>query len=66
MQKSKAEHYLHFVWTTQQLHPLLTPEVEKSVYRCIQVEAKRLKCAVLALGGLPDHVHLAVRKRQPL
>ncbi len=61
MSESKAEYYLHFVWTTQQRCPLLVPDVEASVYRCIQAEAKRLRCTVLALGGMPDHVHLAVK-----
>lgn len=27
----------------------------------MQAEARRLRCAVLALGGMPDHVHLAVK-----
>jgi len=61
MSESKAEYYLHFVWTTQQRCPLLTPQVEASAYRCLQAEARRLRCAVLALGGMPDHVHIAVR-----
>ena len=61
MSESKAEYYLHFVWTTQQRCPLLTPDVEASVHRCIQAEAKRLRCSVLAIGGMPDHVHLAVK-----
>ena len=61
MSETKAEYYLHFVWATKQRHPLLTPEVEASVYRCIQGEAQRLRCAVLALGGMPDHIHLAVK-----
>jgi len=61
MQESKGEYYLHFVWATQQRTPLLTPELEESVYRCIQAEARRLRCAVLALGGMSDHVHLAVK-----
>jgi putative transposase len=61
MSESKAEYYLHFVWTTQQRTPLLTPDIEASVFRCIQAETKRLRCVVLALDGMPDHVHLAVK-----
>ena len=61
MQESKGEYFLHFVWTTQQRHPLLIPEVERSVHRCLQSEAQRLRCSVLAVGGMPDHVHLAVK-----
>ena len=61
MSESKGEYYLHFVWTTQQRCPLLIPDVEASVQRCLQSEAKRLRCGVLAIGGMPDHVHLALK-----
>ena len=61
MPESKGKYYLHFVWTTQQRHPLLVPEVEVSVQHCLQSEAQRLRCSVLAIGGMPDHVHLALK-----
>ena len=61
MPESKAEYYLHFVWTTQQRTPLLTPDVEASLHRCIQAEARRLRCVVLALDGTAHHVHLVLQ-----
>jgi len=61
MRRSKAEIYLHLVWGTWGSLPLVTEEIERSVYRCIESEAQRLKCIVLAIGGMPDHVHLVVR-----
>src|SRR5579872_3671135 len=61
MRHTKAEIYLHFVWATEKREPLLIPEVERSVYHCIQNEAVRLRCVVMAMGGMPDHVHLLVR-----
>ena len=61
MRQTKAEIYLHFVWATYQRMPLVAPEIERDVHRCIESEAKRLKCATLAIGGMPDHVHLFVR-----
>jgi REP element-mobilizing transposase RayT len=39
---------------------MITPEVETLVYRAIEAQAQRLGCSVLAIGGMPDHVHLAV------
>ncbi|HZO90494.1 MAG TPA: IS200/IS605 family transposase [Chthonomonadaceae bacterium] len=60
-QSSKAEIYLHFVWATRGRQLLLTPESEREVYRCIEQEARRLDCQVLAIGGMPDHVPLAVK-----
>ncbi len=61
MQRSKAEIYLHFVWTTHRRLPLIAPEIEPRLYGCILRECRRLGCEVLAIGGIPDHVHLAVK-----
>jgi len=61
MQRSKIEIYLHIVWATNHRTPWLTPEIERAVYRCISDEITRCKCEVLALNGMPDHVHLVVK-----
>ena len=58
MSRSLTEINLHFVWATKKCEPVLTAQWEPMVYRCIQKECRRLKCTVLALGGLEDHVHL--------
>ena len=60
MRRSKAEVYLHLVWATHNRQPWLTPELAPPVYGCIETVARRLGCTVLALGGMPDHVHLVV------
>jgi len=60
MGHSKLEYYLHLVWSTYQREPLLVGDTEVLIYACIRAEARRMNCAVLALGGLADHVHLAV------
>ncbi len=61
MRRSKSEVYLHLVWSTHNRQPWLTPERTPPVYHCIISVAKRLGCTVMAIGGMPDHVHLAVR-----
>ena len=61
MRRSKSEIYLHFVWATWQRRPWVTEAIERDVYRCIENEARQLNCAVLALNGMPDHVHLLVQ-----
>ncbi len=60
MRRSKAEVYLHLVWATHNRQPWLTPALIPPVYACIETVARRLGCTVLALGGMPDHVHLIV------
>jgi putative transposase len=58
MGRSKVEIYLHFVWATKGRQPWLVGDVERAAHRCIQSEAREMGCEVLALGGMPDHVHL--------
>jgi len=60
MARSYNRIYLHFVWATVYRKPLVTPDRERAIYRCIQNEAQKLGATVIALGGMPDHVHLAV------
>ncbi len=58
MRRSKIHVYLHIVWGTWERQPLIAPQIERSVYRCIEREARRLKCKVFAIGGTSDHVHM--------
>lgn len=60
MQRSKTEFYYHFVWATYRRIPLLNEKWEPEVHACIRHEAIRQGARVLALGGIADHVHLAV------
>ena len=56
-----TELYLHCVWATWDRLPLLTPEVEPQIYATIAAKCMALKCYVLAIGGVEDHIHLLVR-----
>jgi REP element-mobilizing transposase RayT len=61
MRRNKLSLFVHLVWATWDRAPLLTPEIERAVWRCVESEAVRMGCHVLAINGMPDHVHLAVR-----
>ena len=37
---------------------MITPEIERRLHRNIESEARKMGCTVLALNGMPDHVHL--------
>ena len=39
---------------------LVEPDIERGLYRYITQACKDDKCPVLAIGGMPDHVHLLV------
>ena len=58
MQRSKIEIYLHFVWTTKKRAMWVTPDIERRIYRCIGSQVVKCKCRMLAIGGMPDHVHV--------
>ena len=53
--------YLHCVWSTWDRLPLIKPEIEWRLYASIIAKCKELKCELVAIGGIEDHVHLLVR-----
>ena len=52
--------YLHFVWETWDRLPLITDQ-ENLIYKAILEKCKTLGVTAIAIGGMPDHVHLLVR-----
>ena len=61
MRTNKIELYVHLVWATWDRQPLITPEIERDLYRSIGDIAHSLGCRVLAINGMPDHVHVLLR-----
>ena len=53
--------FVHFVWMTAARTPIITPDCERRLFRCIEANARKLDCHVLALNGTYDHVHLLVQ-----
>ena len=51
---------VHFVWTTRERLPLIAPEGEKRLWRFIEATCTEIRCETLAVGGMPDHIHLLV------
>jgi putative transposase len=60
MPHSRNNGYYHFVWSTWDRTPLLTPDKEAHTHGLIRQQCRMLKADVLALNGMPDHVHLLV------
>ncbi len=58
MGQNLIEVSLHFVWATWDRLPLVEPEIERDLYRYISKVCQDDDCDVLAIGGMPDHVHL--------
>jgi putative transposase len=60
MRRNKLALYLHLVWATWDRLPLITPAVERRLYRNIESQVREMKGTVLALNADSTHVHLVV------
>jgi putative transposase len=52
--------YYHVVWGTRDRQPLITSEREGPVHRCLRKAAEHHNIVVHAVGGVDDHVHMAI------
>ena len=52
-------HY-HLIWATYQREPWLTENIERQIYGTILSKAKDLDCIIHAIGGIEDHIHIAI------
>ena len=53
--------YLHLVWATWDRLPLIIPAIEPNLYAAMAKKCADLRCQLIAIGGIIDHVHLLVR-----
>jgi putative transposase len=60
MRRNKLAIYVHLVWATWDRLPLIDAAGERRLYREIESEALKMQCTVLALNGMPDHVHVVL------
>jgi REP element-mobilizing transposase RayT len=61
MRGTRVALFVHLIWATWNREPLLTPDIERAVYRCLEATCRELGAEVLALGGIEDHLHLVAR-----
>ena len=52
--------YYHLVWATKWPQPLITPDIEPMIYGFVRAKAVGLGAIVYAIGGIEDHVPMAV------
>lgn len=52
--------FFHLVWATKDRFPFITPELASKLYPYIGGIARNIKCELLIIGGMPDHVHLLI------
>lgn len=56
-----TQNFYHVVFSTKRRAPWIDAELEPRLYGFLNGIARDLSCEVLALNGMPDHVHLVVR-----
>ncbi len=52
--------YYHIVTATKNRQPLISPEMEPTLFGYLKSKAYDLKGTVFAINGVSDHVHLVV------
>ncbi len=66
MPSAYTQNFYHAVFSTKGRAQLITADLEERLYPFIGGILRDLRCALLAIGGMPDHVHLLVRYRADL
>ena len=61
MLSSCAHLYLHLVWATWDRQPFIREDLWAPLYLAIAAASEELRCQVIEIGGVADHVHLLVR-----
>lgn len=58
----------HVVTATKYRDPVIVGEIEETIYSSFHNTAKEIECAILKMGGMPDHVHTvaAIRPKMPV
>lgn len=66
MPTAYTQNFSHTVFSTKDRALLILPELEARLYPFIGGILRDLRCQLLAINGMPDHVHLLIRYRADL
>lgn len=60
MPQSLANVVVHVVFSTKDRHPLIDPAIRAPLHAYLATVARNTGCECFRIGGVADHVHLAV------
>jgi len=66
MPTAYTKNFYHAVFSTKQRKELIGPKIEKRLYKFLGGIVRNLRCKLLAVNGMPDHVHLLIQYRADL
>jgi len=58
MPQSLVQNYLHIVFSTKNLSPLITPEYENELFGYMAGISKKLESPSIKIGGHLNHIHI--------
>jgi REP element-mobilizing transposase RayT len=66
MPTAYTQNFYHTVFSTKHRASLIVPDLEARLYPFMGGILRDLRCQLLAINGMPDHVHLLIRYRADL
>ena len=66
MPSAYTQNYYHMIFSTKQRANLITPGLEERLYPFMGGIVRDLRCTLLAINGMADHLHMLVRYRADL
>ena len=66
MPQSLSHILIHLIWSTNERHPWLTPGIREKAHAYLAGAVRQCACEAYRVGGVADHVHLAVRLSRTL
>ena len=61
MPQSLALVIVHVIFSTKERHPFLDPDTRPKLHAYLATVARNIGCEAYRVGGVADHVHLAIR-----
>jgi putative transposase len=61
MPRAYTQNFYHVVFSTKDRVELITPELESRLYPFMGGILRDLRCSLLAVNGMSDHIHLLAR-----
>ena len=66
MPSAYTQNFYHTVFSTKHRAMLISPDLEERLYPFMGGIVRDLRCTLLSINGMPDHVHLLIRYRADL
>jgi len=66
MSNSYSNLFIHMVFATKYRDQKIDSSIEKRVHEILKQELEKMGCVVLAINGMPDHIHILFSSKMDL